>query len=81
MIELLVLGAEGAGKSLLIRNLKQLCSDDVTNDQSESTIPTMGVDISTVVVEEVEINVREIGASMASRYDQGWAKITEDLKR
>lgn len=70
MLEVLVLGAEGSGKSLLIRKLKQLCANDVEEDedQSESTIPTVGVDISTLRIEGTELGIREIGATMASKW-------------
>ena len=99
--ELLVLGAEGAGKSLLIRRLKELChnSKSATDpnvpssipispppirslqtgfaqlgglpsfDPSESTIPTVGVNLSNLVISDIPLDVREIGSSMASRWD------------
>jgi GTPase SAR1 family protein len=70
MVELLVLGPEGSGKSLLIRRLQQLCADgDEEGDPSESTIPTVGVDISSVDVDEKPITIREIGATMASKWE------------
>ena len=71
MLEVLVLGAEGSGKSLLIRKLKQLYNHSVEGDedQSESTIPTVGVDISTFRVKDIEFSVREIGATMASKWN------------
>ena len=54
-----MLGAEGSGKSLLIRKLKQLYNHSVEGDedQSESTIPTVGVDISTFRVKDIEFSV------------------------
>ena len=71
MLEVLVLGAEGSGKSLLIRKLQQLYSNNVEGDedQSESTIPTVGVDISTFRMNDIEFSVREIGATMASKWN------------
>lgn len=39
------------------------------NDCSESTIPTVGVDISSIVINEVVLDIREIGATMASKWD------------
>ena len=70
MVELLILGAEGSGKSLLIRKLKQLCTitEEIDEDQSESTIPTIGVDISSIEVDGIDLTVREIGGSMASKW-------------
>ena len=69
-MELLVLGPEGSGKSLLIRRLQQLCADgDEEGDQSDSTIPTVGVDISSVDIDEKLMTIREIGATMASKWE------------
>lgn len=69
-MELLVLGPEGSGKSLLIRRLQQLCADgDEEGDQSESTIPTVGVEISSVDIDEKLLTIREIGATMASKWE------------
>jgi GTPase SAR1 family protein len=70
MVELLVLGPEGSGKTLLIRKFKQLCTQgDEEGDQSESTIPTVGVDISSVDVNGISLDIREIGATMASKWE------------
>ena len=68
--ELLVLGPENSGKSLLINRLKQLCIDsEDEGDHSEATIPTVGVDISTVEINGTSLTIREIGATMASKWD------------
>lgn len=70
MVELLILGPEGSGKSLLIRKFKQLfIQGDEERDQSESTIPTVGVDISSVDVNGISLYIREIGATMASKWE------------
>ena len=75
----LVLGAEGSGKSLFIRRIKELAKFEDTNGAQlgekcelspESTIPTVGVDLITVnLTKENAINVREVGATMASRWN------------
>jgi GTPase SAR1 family protein len=80
MVELLVLGPESSGKSLVIRRLSELCvtnqghvevvSPSTTGDEfSESTIPTVGVNISSIQIGDLSLEIREIGAAMASRWD------------
>jgi GTPase SAR1 family protein len=87
MVELLVLGPEGSGKSMVIRGLNELNDEPATNDNgstmvgakepiSESTIPTVGVNLSHIEFKStavssttITLDVREIGAAMASRWD------------
>lgn len=87
MVELLVLGPQGSGKSLVIRRLDELnekvqsTTDVVTtvgtvDPSSESTIPTVGVNLSHIEFKSpatsstiMKLDVREIGAAMASRWD------------
>ena len=71
MKEILVLGAEGSGKSLLIRRVKEHTEGKFSVDTtSESTIPTTGVEIVHVELSsDVSCNVREIGSAISSRWD------------
>jgi GTPase SAR1 family protein len=80
--EVLFLGAEGCGKSLLIRRLCEICkfsrqytsaepiSKDTIDLSAENTIPTIGVDLNFLALSDsVNLNIREVGATMASRWD------------
>jgi ADP-ribosylation factor related protein 1 len=71
MKELLVLGAEGSGKSLLIRRANEISENKFKIEtSSESTIPTTGVDLMHVEVNsDIACNMREIGSAMSSRWD------------
>jgi GTPase SAR1 family protein len=79
MPELLVLGGEGSGKSLLIRRLKEVlsCTYDPTKSL-ESTLPTVGVELNSITVpipssptsEHMRsFNTREIGSTLSSRWE------------
>ncbi len=70
MKEVLVLGAEGSGKSLLIRRIGDQSKDSFhLETASESTIPTTGVEIVNVEFGQTSVNIREIGSAMSSRWD------------
>lgn len=71
MKEILVLGAEGSGKTLLIRRVNETSENKFNIEKSsESTIPTTGVDLMHVEVNpDVACNMREIGSAMSSRWD------------
>lgn len=71
MKELLVLGAEGSGKSLLIRRIKEVAECKFNQDTAnEYTIPTTGVEIVNVESSsELSFNVREIGSAISSRWE------------
>ena len=81
MVELLVLGPDGAGKSLVIRRLVEssAAAEPAASDPSaEATIPTVGVNLTHVDLVaaapsssllSLSLDVREIGATMASRWD------------
>jgi GTPase SAR1 family protein len=72
MPEVLVLGAEGSGKTLFIRRIQEYLSLTTTESDdvlAESTIPTVGVDISTVEINKTSVEIREIGSAMASRWE------------
>eukprot|EP01041_Mallomonas_annulata_P004947 gene4947-9889_t len=64
--EVLVLGAEGAGKTLLMRRIKETSRGlDIS---SEATIPTVGVDVISLDAGGMPISFREVGATLASRW-------------
>ena len=78
--EILFLGAEGCGKTLLIRRLVEVSKsgkaafEPVDVDlQPENTIPTVGVELASVTVGSgdcsMNLNIREVGSTMASRWD------------
>ena len=71
MKELLVLGAEGSGKSLLIRRIKEVSEGKFVQDSAnEYTIPTTGVEIVNVEPSsELSYNIREIGSAISSRWE------------
>ena len=69
-MEVLVLGAEGAGKSLLTKHLVAVVGKSPAEiRQSESTIPTVGVEMSNVDVGHGPLVLREVGSSIYSRWD------------
>ena len=79
----LVLGLEQAGKTLLIRRLKKVCSKDKeqeengeTGEMAGVTNPTTGFDTSSMVIDGRTIYVNEIGSAMISN----WHKFVPDAK-
>jgi len=76
--EVLVLGAEGSGKTLFISRLKaisQTTSSSISsnnsgvNAESESTAPTVGVEITSIEWDSCAFLVREVGSSLSLRWD------------
>lgn len=75
--DILFLGPEGCGKTLLMRRIKEVIKSKLSKllekdsiFSPESTIPTIGVDLITVDVSEVfSMNLREVGAAMVSRWE------------
>jgi GTPase SAR1 family protein len=67
MKQVLFLGAEGSGKSLLIRRIREV--KEQTELSAESTVPTTGTEMKTLeIMPSCEVTLREVGASMASRW-------------
>ena len=64
---ILVLGPEGSGKTLLIKRLQYLASNHVDAEFGEipSSVPTVGNDIVQLKLNNKEYTVREIGGAMA----------------
>ena len=74
--ECLVIGPESSGKTLLIRKIKSINNNSNGNDNDneittvndEDTMPTVGVDINTITLNNENIILREIGGAMISRW-------------
>lgn len=66
-IKVLVIGAEGTGKSLLIKELNCMSSSDIqtNHDSIPSTVPTVGSNIVNISMKNLQVELREIGGSMA----------------
>lgn len=66
-MQVLVLGAENSGKSLLVKRLQMLLTKgkDASFSEAPSTISTVGSNITKVTVEKVEFDLREVGGAMA----------------
>lgn len=64
---ILVLGAEGTGKSLLLKRLSFLATklDEEFDFNIPSTVPTVGTDIVKIKVDRNEFVLREVGGTMA----------------
>lgn len=86
--EILVLGAQGSGKTLFIRNVQnylenignlpcRFCNDRIVVNEivgshhiaSESTIPTVGVELTEIELDKEPFSMREIGAVLCSKWD------------
>lgn len=82
-MEILLLGAEGSGKTLLIRRVKEFLDGKNSNsskisdlepkkfEKSENlmnnTIPTVGMDLSHVRIDHKDFLLRELGSSISQR--------------
>ena len=72
--EVLFLGAEASGKTLLIRKIKSKVLKDSRNDDNR-TIKTVGVNIDSFHLNnENLVKLREVGSSMISR----WTSYSDD---
>jgi len=69
--DILIIGTSGAGKSLLLRRLKNL-------DQAieAETLPTMGTDIENIQINKKNILFREVGFKLV----QSWQKFSKETK-
>eukprot|EP00112_Aurelia_sp_Birch-Aquarium-sp1_P003472 Seg1389.12 transcript_id=Seg1389.12/GoldUCD/mRNA.D3Y31 product="ADP-ribosylation factor-like protein 16" protein_id=Seg1389.12/GoldUCD/D3Y31 len=68
-LQILVLGAEGTGKTLLLKRIQNLIQDVSDEPQGfdtvPSTVPTIGTNIVTAVFNRKKFNFRELGGAMA----------------
>ena len=73
MSEFLILGAESSGKTTLVHRLLEYIHEKnqkMTADPAiMSTIPTVGVEINNLTINNVDYNCREVSASMASKWE------------
>eukprot|EP00794_Sanderia_malayensis_P007926 gene7926-8781_t len=64
--EVLVVGAEGSGKSLFLKRFQSIMQDENRNfDNIPSTISTIGTNLASVSFNKRKINLRELGGAMA----------------
>ena len=66
-MNVLVLGAEGSGKSLFIKRLHTLSINgfDSKFEDTPSTIPTVGNNITKINIFKFEVELREVGGAVA----------------
>ena len=68
-LQILVLGAEGTGKTLLLKRIQNWIPDVSDDPQAfetvPSTVPTIGTNIVTAVFNRKKFNFRELGGAMA----------------
>lgn len=69
--DILVIGTSGAGKSLLLRRLRNL--DEPVEAE---TLPTMGTDIENIQINKKNILFREVGFKLV----QSWMKFSKETK-
>lgn len=67
VMQVLVVGAENSGKSLMVKRIQMLLNKgrEESFNETPSTIPTVGNNITKVFVEKTELDIREIGGAMA----------------
>ncbi|XP_028403800.1 ADP-ribosylation factor-like protein 16 [Dendronephthya gigantea] len=68
--QILVLGPEGGGKTMLLKRLQSYTSQmsssgDTTLDEPPSTIPTVGVNLVSLQINKKKFCFRELGGAMA----------------
>ena len=69
-MEVLILGGEGCGKSMLVRRMKEVAAGTFEPDYlCETTMPTVGVELNTIKYEGKSYALREIGSAISSRWD------------
>ena len=65
----LVLGAEGTGKTLLLKRIQNLAENGVDGckdfESVPSTVSTIGTNIAVAVLSKRKVNLRELGGAMA----------------
>ncbi|XP_048410823.1 ADP-ribosylation factor-like protein 16 isoform X1 [Stegostoma tigrinum] len=63
----LLLGVTGVGKTLLLKRLHNMCSKESTEElgQPPPTLPTVGTNLTDLVVNKRRFTIRELGGCMA----------------
>lgn len=68
-IQVLVLGAEGTGKTLLLKRIQSEFENRADSAQdyesTPSTVSTIGTNISSILINKRKVNLRELGGAMA----------------
>mmetsp|Transcript_34107 Transcript_34107/g.49548 ORF Transcript_34107/g.49548 Transcript_34107/m.49548 type:complete len:186 (-) Transcript_34107:1461-2018(-) len=74
-LELVIIGAEGAGKSLIAKRLKEISHNNGLDGNDifplsilNTTIPTVGMEISTIKIDGISVILRELGSSISNRW-------------
>lgn len=76
--EVLLLGCEGAGKTLMCHQLERYCSKQPVNPIDVTTQPTVGVELIDLTHGNFHFSVREVGGVMQpvwNRYFEGCAAV------
>lgn len=73
MEEILIIGGENSGKTLFIKRLigltSSILSDLKTNYVNETTLPTIGVEITNIELNNKSYNIREIGSTLLLQWN------------
>ena len=82
-MECLLLGAEGSGKSSLLKRLKQRSQEQLKKSAKPAplpilpaTVPTVGTNIEALELNKRKVTVRELGGAMAPIWEESY----EDCK-
>jgi len=72
-MELLILGCSGAGKTLLVQRIKNVCNEGVSDSKelpklSRTTSSTVGVELDRVQYKKSKLVLREVGGPMMSTW-------------
>jgi len=60
----LVIGVEGAGKTLLVRQLANIAKGGKADEVSRDTIPSIGTELMQIMADKRSLVLREMGGSM-----------------
>ena len=68
-VQVLVLGAESTGKTLLLKRLQNVLQDGYKEEEEfeviPPTVPTIGTNLANIVFNKRKLNFRELGGAMA----------------
>ena len=62
-MNILIVGPQGSGKSLIVKRLQSIYTQgsDISFDDAPSTIPTVGNNITKLMINKNEVELREVG--------------------